>query len=190
MIRTALETRVSTPYVNATGAWTRCELWGISDVDACLDNIVTGYSKFIVGADGTTSSEWIHKGCAYPSANYVPTDCYCGWECAEGFTQCGNSCIDASVTTCQSGVAITKTRRSNIPVCDAGAELCPMPLKGFECLNTSSDLEACGGCPFQQGSVDCTSLPGVDHVECIGGECKVNSCARGWVLVDGQCQVA
>lgn len=188
MIHTAVETGKDSPYVNVTGAKTECRLMGWNTVDACVNGIVKGYERFIVGSDGTTASEWIHKGCKYPPANYVPTDCYCGWVCEKGFVQCGDKCIDPTITQCQSDIPVPK-RRSSIMTCSAGAELCPVPsFKGFECVDTSANLEACGACPFQPGSVDCTTLPGVQTVQCVAGQCQVESCSPGYVLVDNECR--
>jgi len=59
---------------------------------------------------------------------------------------------------------------------------------GFECVDTSSDLESCGGCavPFYSShssrplGTDCTSIPGVSDVECVRGACVVKRCAKGW----------
>lgn len=189
MIHEAVATGKSNTYVNATGALTKCAMMGWAVPDQCAQKLVEGYSNFIVGPDGTYVSEWVHTDCAYPADNFTPTDCYCSWECNAGFTRCGNSCIDPAVSQCQSGMPAPKARRSSIPVCDAGAELCPVPLRGFECLDISSDLEACGACPFQPGSVDCTTLPGAEGVACASGHCDIQSCAAGWTLVNGECQV-
>jgi len=57
----------------------------------------------------------------------------------------------------------------------------------FECVDTNSDLESCGGCavPFSSRStgplgMDCTSIPGASDIECIRGTCAVRRCAKGW----------
>lgn len=200
MIRTAVETGEDSAYVNATGAKIECDLMGWNTVDSCVQGIVDGYEAFIVGPDGTTTSEWIHTGCAYPADNFVPTDCYCGWECAPGFVQCGDSCLTECSANAPAAAPSGIPNAQNIParqlpetvpMCAAGEELCPLPsAKGFECLDTSSNLEACGACPFQPGSDDCTAIPGVQAVQCVAGRCQVESCLKGYLLRDNHCQLA
>ncbi|GAA5892851.1 hypothetical protein JCM8208_004104 [Rhodotorula glutinis] len=51
--------------------------------------------------------------------------------------------------------------------------------KGFECVDTQSNLEQCGACSTE-GGVDCTSLPGVESVGCMAGVCEIWSCADGY----------
>lgn len=70
---------------------------------------------------------------------------------------------------------------------------------GYECIDTTSELESCGGCiagwaqaPLGQNEtvgVDCSSLPGVaiGGVTCNGGVCEVSSCQRGWRRVGNAC---
>ncbi|OAX40885.1 hypothetical protein K503DRAFT_855054 [Rhizopogon vinicolor AM-OR11-026] len=59
---------------------------------------------------------------------------------------------------------------------------------GFECVDFAADLSSCGGCssldPVQH---DCTSIPHVQGVACITGECQISSCQPGYLLQsDGQ----
>ena len=180
----------SNPYVNATGAKVKCWASGWNTNEECINGIIDQYSDFIVGQNRDYYSGWVHTDCTYPPANFRPTTCYCGWECDEGFVQCGNNCIDPAISVCQSGAPAAKVRRNKIPNCPVGADLCPVPsTKGFECLDIKSSLEACGGCPYSPGSVDCTSIPGAESVSCVDGKCEVHSCASGWILVDGVCDV-
>jgi hypothetical protein len=74
---------------------------------------------------------------------------------------------------------------------------------GMECIDTSNNIESCGGCvnpvmtakkskrkattPVQASGQDCTAIPGVNEVNCYYGECQVQSCERGWVTaMDGK----
>jgi len=50
--------------------------------------------------------------------------------------------------------------------------------ENYECVNTDSNLEQCGGCA-NDGGVDCTDLPGVEGVMCDAGRCVVLSCKPG-----------
>ncbi|WVQ81560.1 hypothetical protein IAT38_003684 [Cryptococcus sp. DSM 104549] len=50
----------------------------------------------------------------------------------------------------------------------------------WSCVNVSSDLSSCGGCPGE--GVDCGALPGVSEVSCHSGYCVIDSCRRGFTL--------
>ncbi|KAM0752139.1 hypothetical protein T439DRAFT_324220 [Meredithblackwellia eburnea MCA 4105] len=60
------------------------------------------------------------------------------------------------------------------------------PQNKFECVDTMSGIETCGGCSLESGAVDCSSLPGVDSVMCKRGRCVILACEEGLVrLADG-----
>ncbi|KAK1921007.1 hypothetical protein DB88DRAFT_118340 [Papiliotrema laurentii] len=70
-----------------------------------------------------------------------------------------------------------------------GGELCPetmaaCPIPGrandYECLDTQSDLQSCGGCASLQHGVDCTAIAGARWMGCNEGKCEVYSCKKGW----------
>lgn len=42
----------------------------------------------------------------------------------------------------------------------------------YECIDTQSELESCGGCASSGEGVDCTTLPGVKSVTCRAGQCE------------------
>ncbi|THH13232.1 hypothetical protein EW146_g6958 [Bondarzewia mesenterica] len=114
----------------------------------------------------------------------------------------GNTAVDALLTAlgCSSAVPVAKRGLRNVhqnrihnlahaqAECGPGETVCGAHYgsAGFECLNTNSALESCGGCaipnpfpsPSQQGpkGVDCASLPGVLDAECSVGKCIVKRC--------------
>lgn len=47
--------------------------------------------------------------------------------------------------------------------------------KGFECVDTQTSLEQCGGCLESGEGVDCTTIPNVSAVGCVAGVCKSSS---------------
>ncbi|TFY74463.1 hypothetical protein EWM64_g9548, partial [Hericium alpestre] len=56
----------------------------------------------------------------------------------------------------------------------------------WECVDTISDLESCGGCtlpltPYTPLGTDCTAIPGVADVSCLSGSCIVHRCLPGYV---------
>ncbi|KAF8605335.1 hypothetical protein BDV93DRAFT_57852 [Ceratobasidium sp. AG-I] len=48
---------------------------------------------------------------------------------------------------------------------------------GWECIDTSNTLDACGSCDN-----DCSAIPYVGSVSCIKGQCQVSSCRKGFEL--------
>ncbi|WVF70186.1 hypothetical protein IAT40_004974 [Kwoniella sp. CBS 6097] len=85
--------------------------------------------------------------------------------------------------------------------CPGQMEACNVPgvSDSWECVDSSSDLESCGGCTHgdytEQGfnststGVDCTAIPGVrmGGSTCTNGKCEIFSCKRKWTLRDGRC---
>ncbi|GAA6063426.1 hypothetical protein JCM10212_002612 [Sporobolomyces blumeae] len=91
---------------------------------------------------------------------------------------------DETTFTCQlaavpSGRARTRRNLSRRNLCPASHEACSIEgTSGFECIDTSSSLEACGGCPGI--GQDCTAITGVEGVGCVSGQCEIWSCADGF----------
>ncbi|GAA5829221.1 hypothetical protein JCM5353_000963 [Sporobolomyces roseus] len=134
---------------------------------------------------------------------------YCGFNtgvCSEHTTTVGGSCAedpdyactqtstgqaltcDQTTFTCQvaavpSGRARARRNLSARSLCSAsGEEACAIEGgKGFECIDTSSNLEQCGGCASVAG-VDCTAIEGVEQVGCVQGTCEIWSCADGYTF--------
>lgn len=66
---------------------------------------------------------------------------------------------------------------SSARTCPTGFNLCRTKILGqYECVDTSKDVEACGACPFDEASQDCTAIEGANTVQCRAGRCVVNSC--------------
>ncbi|KAG8987637.1 Dihydroxyacetone synthase [Tulasnella sp. JGI-2019a] len=76
------------------------------------------------------------------------------------------------------------------PWCPRGKSACGIYENGgdaWECVDTTSDLESCGGCtiPLRASSipgVDCSQIPHISDVACVLGECRVFKCRRGFVV--------
>ncbi|WVQ93646.1 hypothetical protein IAU59_000722 [Kwoniella sp. CBS 9459] len=127
------------------------------------------------------------SSCTYPSSNFVPTDCRCNFECTNGYVKCGtSSCINPNTQTCVSGAPRTRAQRRSFGDCPEGLTACKLGSHAWECLDTSSDLEACGACPGE-GGVDCSEIAGASHTSCQAGQCNVTRCLRGYSLVGGAC---
>lgn len=88
-----------------------------------------------------------------------------------------------------------------VSLCPGGMAACTVPgIDGaYECLDTSSELESCGGCLhgqlYSNGTLD-YSGPGSDctaagaamgAATCINGQCQVTHCQEGYELLEGYC---
>ncbi|THH30635.1 hypothetical protein EUX98_g3549 [Antrodiella citrinella] len=133
----------------------------------------------------------------------------CGFQCTDGFTLspiskpvdcicvppkivCNGVCTDAKA--CPSSVAKRELEvEKRHAVCDRGFTPCGVfewsgmrASQAWECVDTQSDLESCGGCavPLMRGTprgIDCTAIPGVADVSCGAGSCVVHRCLPGYV---------
>ncbi|KAG8956979.1 hypothetical protein FRC00_004645, partial [Tulasnella sp. 408] len=73
------------------------------------------------------------------------------------------------------GTAITRKKRMH---CTRGLESCPhySGRGAFECVDTQSDPESCGGCVSLDGKgsgTDCTAIDGVSVAHCAKGSCVI-----------------
>lgn len=76
------------------------------------------------------------------------------------------------------------TSRS-LPACPKGLDACPISglVSGdYECLDTTAELESCGGCASIGRGQDCTAIKGAWNVGCELGSCKVYTCFEGYLL--------
>ncbi|KAL0948236.1 hypothetical protein HGRIS_010836 [Hohenbuehelia grisea] len=127
---------------------------------------------------------------ASPAGNF-PTACIC----PAGFAIRNGRCVPAP---CPSGICRrdqTLHRRQHRPSkCDRGLTTCGVFGRGartWECIDTMKDLESCGGCAvaYEDGAangVDCSAIPGVADVACVGGRCVVSRCMHGHSLSGDQ----
>ncbi len=80
-----------------------------------------------------------------------------------------------------------RRRRATIPDCQDGFSACPnrqgLKTIGYECVDTSEDIESCGGCPGE--GTECTAFDSIATAACVKGRCSY-TCPRGYDLgVDG-----
>ncbi|OCF73148.1 hypothetical protein I204_06378 [Kwoniella mangroviensis CBS 8886] len=83
--------------------------------------------------------------------------------------------------------------------CPSRLEACVVPGSedSLECIDTSSELESCGGCLYGSYSnstssigTDCSTLSGAAFggSTCFDGRCQISACEEGFKIVDGRCQ--
>ncbi|WWC91015.1 uncharacterized protein L201_005955 [Kwoniella dendrophila CBS 6074] len=83
-------------------------------------------------------------------------------------------------------------------LCPSGLNPCSVQgTNTYECIDTTTELESCGGCMSGQFhssqnatiGVDCSSLPGVAKgaVTCTNSQCQAFACKEGYQLESGLC---
>ncbi|KAJ7471934.1 hypothetical protein FB451DRAFT_311378 [Mycena latifolia] len=158
-----------TSMVNNCGGRTQCH-YPLHSVPSCK----SGSPCFFTCKDGYT---------AYPAGAY-PTQCVC----AHPYTECNGKC--GTFHGCPSTYYAKRDARS-AQKCHKGLSACGVPGRSnsWECIDTQTDLESCGGCmypdlsgPFETVGRDCTAIRGVSDVSCIGGECAVHKCRPGYEI--------
>ncbi|KAL0948028.1 hypothetical protein HGRIS_010653 [Hohenbuehelia grisea] len=149
--------------------------------------------------------------CVYPqfSTAFCTQGMPCLFVCSRGYTanqetrtcdctgrnriECNNRCRVG--TACVSGVVVTKREKRETSPCNVGETQCGVRSSrgalspGWECLDTKSSLESCGGCAISYGNGvatgrDCSSIKGVSGVSCVQGSCRVHSCRVGYRVAD------
>ncbi|KAI0756550.1 hypothetical protein C8Q80DRAFT_1264595 [Daedaleopsis nitida] len=153
-----------------------------------------------------------HKKCVYPDE--AEPICVkgdpCSFKCKNGFTAfpdkhpvdcvckpphkvCNGVCGPFKV--CPSHKPYRRDALRKRALCGQGQMACGIFGRfgdAWECINTDTDLESCGGCAipldeFSPSGVDCTAIPGVLDVSCLEGACAVHRCAPGFtVSKDGE----
>ncbi|KAF9445196.1 hypothetical protein P691DRAFT_735384 [Macrolepiota fuliginosa MF-IS2] len=119
-----------------------------------------------------------------PSPATKPTSCIC----PKPYLECNGKC--GLYKGCPSGKPYY--RRDSLSrelICPTGMEACGIwgrNARTWECVDTMSDLESCGGCVihlpngYGREGQDCTALPGVSDVSCVQGQCVVHKCMPGY----------
>ncbi|GAA6041805.1 hypothetical protein JCM8097_007169 [Rhodosporidiobolus ruineniae] len=112
--------------------------------------------------------------------------------------ECGANAFCNTAGVCQANAVPSgraRARRNELHrrnLCPASHSACAVQGgSGFECIDTTSNLEQCGACA-SQGGVDCTQLPGVSSVGCVAGVCEIWSCESGfeWNASTNACESA
>lgn len=123
----------------------------------------------------------------------------CGFTCNPGYV------TNAAGTGCVSGPSTKPKKKRGLTspdLCPAGETACPITgsasfgafvnssdrvkdfahsAGGFECIETGSDLESCGGCTSLGTGYDCTRIANSAEVGCSNGKCVLYSCRKGYV---------
>ncbi|THH17010.1 hypothetical protein EW146_g3729 [Bondarzewia mesenterica] len=143
------------------------------------------------------SSGWYwgnDQGCCvphHPPTNNPAPQCPSGWEWISGIYKCQPSPSQPSQPpSTPSGVHHNykkqhKARASAL--CPTGLDACPIVnasrlTSDYECLDTTQELESCGGCLSTGAGQDCTAIQGAWNVGCAQGSCAIYNCMTGYRL--------
>ncbi|EIM92477.1 uncharacterized protein STEHIDRAFT_151799 [Stereum hirsutum FP-91666 SS1] len=144
----------------------------------------------------TSDGDWYwsnNKSCCLPKTKpSAPTPtCSSGWSWDHS-----NSCCSGggSSTTTSSNPGPSQKSHKKRSHASRGSTLCPTgldacPIKGalglssdYECIDTTQELESCGGCASTGAGQDCTAIEGAWNVACNAGACAVYNCMSGYRL--------
>ncbi|KZT02867.1 uncharacterized protein LAESUDRAFT_393558 [Laetiporus sulphureus 93-53] len=173
------------------------DVLGLAVVEASIQALIEG-------ADS-------HAQCQYPphAEPVCEVGWVCGFKCEDGFTPYTppgsdhpTECVCDLPSTVCNGIcgsfpngcgSQSASRRKRAPTCASGLTACGVPGgsrgKGYECLDTTSELESCGGCvvssPFSTPANaplgrDCSAIPHVSSVLCAQSKCVVSACDTGY----------
>lgn len=145
-----------------------------------------------IGNKCTTSGTGVVSGICRSSS--------CQITCAAGYTA---SADQKSCSLTPSAKARTKKRsQKSFALCPTGETACPIAgsasfnaftgslhksidfastAGGFECMDTTTAIESCGGCASTGEGQDCTKINHSAGVGCSAGQCVVLSCQPGFV---------
>lgn len=145
------------------------------------------------------SSDWICY-CGQGLGNLIPANCGPG---VGRFYRVGRPPVPSSLSLKRSLAAARAEEASEFAAyshCPRGLDACSISgSKGaYECLDTTSELESCGGCMegyfdhrYINGTIgtDCTSIDGVTlgGASCVDGRCRVTACRKGYELEGDRC---
>ncbi|KAJ3735562.1 hypothetical protein DFJ43DRAFT_1058320 [Lentinula guzmanii] len=181
------------------------EMVGLAIIEIIITEMITSCSN--------------KQTCTFPehSSPACTSSNKCGFTCGDGYSLVNKngqySCTCASPnsvcngkcsSSCPSARSLPEKRnhlhwgQQKQRVCRPGWVACGFPggaLRQWECIETKTDLESCGGCPMDfisfKGNpgdgVDCSNLPGVSDVSCVSGRCSVEKCMPGYkISLSGQ----
>lgn len=180
----------------------------------CQTNPILGGGPAAVTTNSAGSCYSVCAAYAYAAltpANTGIFNCQCGMVLTPGTTaNCDDNVavVYRSTTVAPSGVARKRmlaaraaAERAALGDCPAGLTACRVPggASSFECIDTQTELESCGGCSNgyyddkknlnATVGIDCSAINGValGGSSCGGGKCKITRCRSGFDFENGAC---
>lgn len=132
------------------------------------------------------------QGCCvphHPPANNPPPQCPGGWDWISNTWKCQPSppSHPTQPPSTPSGTHKKSRKARAASLCPTGLNACPIAnvsglSSDYECIDTTQELESCGGCLSTGAGQDCTAIKGAWNVGCEQGSCAVYNCMTGYKL--------
>jgi len=158
-----------------------------TNVVAILAAEVEGVDAVIAALEAQINSSKGAQRCVYPDNCTPLCSDDCDFDCKPPYVKHGSKCVlPPSTGFSKRGMDLDEDIQCAWGLTKCGALNVAASRAGFECLDTRTHLESCGGCTLAYGhneatGQDCTAIPGVSGVSCQANKCVVHSCKRGWV---------
>ncbi|ORY24889.1 hypothetical protein BCR39DRAFT_313492 [Naematelia encephala] len=174
----------------------------------CYSTPPSGLSSIAkTGPNGCLSScEKYTQAGFYIGSDPTYYGCLCGSGSYTSQTQCGPSTYyvyQHSLSDASQGLARRKREErydketKRIVPCPKGLTACAVQgssSEAYECVDTASDLESCGGCrhgtylsPNATIGYDCSHGAALGQSTCVQGECLIKACKPGYRSAGGLC---
>ena len=158
-----------------------CKISCVSGQIACDGECIDpNTNPYYCGAKENCQGSNRGTDCTKSSTNKLCAAGKCSSSCPSGQTQCAGFCINIGATNVESCT-------NDIIKCKVGYENCDNTVANGCEVNVYNDNVHCGGC-----AKACTTgiVEDSQSVQCSNGACRATSCARGYVLKNGECEVS
>ncbi|WWC97775.1 hypothetical protein V866_004661 [Kwoniella sp. B9012] len=148
-------------------------------------------------ADGATMNCWCGSQTTYLGANGYEVPC--DYNTYAIFQHPVGTIVNSVYAKRQLKERLIRIKNRKRALCPGKMTACVVQgvSDSFECIDTTQELESCGGCSVGEFNVhnttlgiDCTALPGVPRgaITCSNSKCTAYACKKGWILAsDGTC---
>ncbi|KAF8586881.1 hypothetical protein K439DRAFT_1386452 [Ramaria rubella] len=164
---------------SATTAAVNALINGASDHQQC------NYPQYSTPYCGANPCDFYCDTAFTPYPPVDPTDCVCEYP----NTICNGVCGYFPYCSSQKVKRDAKWRDATCPHGWSACGIWGGSRLDYECVDVTADLWSCGGCGIPLLStdpvgVDCTAIPGVHDVSCLGSRCVVQRCKSGFTVSD------
>ncbi|OCF60357.1 hypothetical protein L486_03039 [Kwoniella mangroviensis CBS 10435] len=172
----------------------------VSDPEVCLHNCQDynyASTQLQGDAEGASMNCWCGSQTTYLGANGYEVPC--DYNTYVIFQHPVGTVVNSVYAKRQLKERLIRIKNRKRALCPGKMTACKVQgvSDSFECIDTTQELESCGGCSVGEFNVhnttlgiDCTALPGVPRgaITCSNSKCSAFACKKGWTLAtDGTC---